>query len=130
MAEGLFEVGLGFSINDLANVIYGTADPSAGGGVVAPIGSIYMRDNSSTGELWSKTGAADTAWLEQQISGGASTEDGHIQVYTGKTGDGAENPTYSSNNVVSGNLEVAIGAIDAGIGAAATPETRTNSPDA
>lgn len=42
----------------------GTADPSAGGGVAAPIGSSYIRDNSGTGELWFKTGAADTAWTQ------------------------------------------------------------------
>lgn len=39
-----------------------TVDPSAGGGVVAPIGSVGLRDNAGTGEAWFKIGAADTAW--------------------------------------------------------------------
>lgn len=42
----------------------GTADPSAGAGVAANIGSQYTRDNAGTGELWFKTGAADTDWTQ------------------------------------------------------------------
>jgi hypothetical protein len=42
----------------------GTADPSAGGGVAAAIGTMYRRDNAGTGELWFKTGAADTDWTQ------------------------------------------------------------------
>lgn len=37
-------------------------DPSAGGGIVAPVGSVGVRDNAGAGELWVKTGAANTAW--------------------------------------------------------------------
>lgn len=37
----------------------GSADPTAGGGVAAPVGSIYLRTN---GTLWQKIGAGDTAW--------------------------------------------------------------------
>jgi hypothetical protein len=44
------------------NRLSGTADPSAGAGVPANPGSTYQRDNAGTGELWLKTGAADTAW--------------------------------------------------------------------
>jgi hypothetical protein len=40
----------------------GTADPSAGGGVAAPEGSIYLRFVATAGELYVKEGAADTAW--------------------------------------------------------------------
>jgi hypothetical protein len=42
----------------------GTADPSAGAGVTANILSTYRRDNTGTGELWFKTGAADTDWTQ------------------------------------------------------------------
>lgn len=37
----------------------GAADPTAGGGVAAPIGSLYLRTN---GTVWIKTGAAAIAW--------------------------------------------------------------------
>lgn len=38
------------------------ADPSAGGGTPAPIGSIAMYDSGSVGSVYIKTGALDTAW--------------------------------------------------------------------
>lgn len=44
--------------------VAGTVDPSAGGGVAAPVGSQYSRDNSGVGELWFKTGGAATAWTK------------------------------------------------------------------
>ena len=40
----------------------GTAVPTAGAGVPASEGSIYQRFVAGAGELWLKTGAADTAW--------------------------------------------------------------------
>jgi hypothetical protein len=43
-------------------VMAGTVDPSAGGGVAAPEGSIYLRFVATAGELYVKEGAADTAW--------------------------------------------------------------------
>ena len=42
----------------------GTADPSAGAGVSAPVSALYHRNNAGVGELWVKTGAADTAWTK------------------------------------------------------------------
>lgn len=50
-----------------------TSDPSAGAGVPAPISSVGLRDNSGAGELWLKTGAADTAWTLQ--AGGVAAHD-------------------------------------------------------
>jgi hypothetical protein len=44
------------------SVLVGTADPSSDAGLIANPGSLYQRDNAGTGELWLKTGAADTAW--------------------------------------------------------------------
>jgi len=43
------------------------ADPSAGGGTAAPIGSLAMYDSGVLGELYIKTGAADTAWTKVEI---------------------------------------------------------------
>jgi hypothetical protein len=45
-------------------LLAGTVDPSAGGGVVAPEGSIYCRYAAAAGEFWLKTGAAATAWTQ------------------------------------------------------------------
>lgn len=45
-------------------LVSGTADPSAGGGVAAPEGSLYMRYVAAAGEVWYKSGAADTAWTQ------------------------------------------------------------------
>lgn len=39
-----------------------SVDPSAGAGVAAPIGSVVTRDDSGTGEVYWKHGAADAAW--------------------------------------------------------------------
>jgi len=50
---------------DSVEVFVGDIDPSAGGGVAAPVGSVFHRDSGgagTTGELWLKTGAANTAW--------------------------------------------------------------------
>jgi hypothetical protein len=49
-------------------LLAGTADPSAGGGVAAAEGSLYMRYGAGTGQVWYKSGAAATAWT--QITGG------------------------------------------------------------
>lgn len=60
----------GFLVDGTA-YLQGTVDPSAGGGVAAPIGSLYSLDTGGVGSLWVKVGAADTAWT--QLGGGAST---------------------------------------------------------
>jgi len=43
-------------------IVTGSADPSAGAGVAADVGTLYARNDSGTGSLWVKTGAADTDW--------------------------------------------------------------------
>lgn len=63
---------------------------------------------------------AETSWVYDgtstwvQFGGNASAELGFLRSYVGKTGPGAELPTYSSTDVVdqSDNLEVAIGRLD------------------
>lgn len=53
----------GFKLFD--GKIYQTlsVDPTAGAGVVAAVGSIGVRSNAGSGEVWVKSGAADTAWV-------------------------------------------------------------------
>ena len=41
----------------------GAVDPSAGGGVAAPAGSLYLQFVSDTGVLWVKRLDADTGWV-------------------------------------------------------------------
>jgi hypothetical protein len=43
----------------------GSVDPSAGGGVAAPLGSIYFRTN---GTWWRKVAAANTGWVLDSTS--------------------------------------------------------------
>jgi len=45
-----------------AQIHSGTVDPSAGGGVAATIGSLYLHE--TTGVLYKKTAAGDTAWSD------------------------------------------------------------------
>ena len=49
-------------LGNTLDVITGTVDPTAGGGVAAAIGSLYMR--ATTGQLWEKGGAGNTAWVQ------------------------------------------------------------------
>ncbi len=65
--EKAFEVP-SIVINDLGGILSGTADPSSGG-LNAPIGSLYMRDNGGVGQHFKKVGAADTAWNLEQSTG-------------------------------------------------------------
>ena len=66
----------------------GSIDPSTGGGVVAPIGSLYLR--TGTGQMWQKTGAGNTAWSRlAQSYAWLSVRD------YGAVGDGATDDTAS-----------------------------------
>jgi len=50
-------------LSSLVVVLSGAVDPSAGAGVAAPQGSLYLRTNGGAGTtLYVKEGAADTAW--------------------------------------------------------------------
>lgn len=54
----------------------GTVDPSAGGGVTAPEGSIFLRFQAGTGEAWLKSSTGNTDWTQIiSGSGGATTLD-------------------------------------------------------
>ena len=73
--------------------------------------AVLIEAGSKTETQWVFDG---TNWV--QFGGAASqAELGFLRDYVGKTGPGAESPTYSSTNVItqSSNLETAIGALDA-----------------
>ena len=129
MPASLFRAETGFSIDDKVSILYGEADPSVGG-KEAPPGSLYLQNATGTGggDIWKKTGEADTAW--DLIGGDAEAELAHVRAFIGKAAAGNELPDYSSENVVADDddLEVAIGKLDAEIGAAVTPVSRTKSP--
>lgn len=67
------------------DLLAGAANPSAGAGVVAPIGSLYLRTD---GTLWIKTGATNTAWTS--LSGAI----GNPQRFT-YVASGAEGATFN-----------------------------------
>jgi hypothetical protein len=50
------------SVGNDPEVLAGTAAPT--GGVAAKEGSIYLRYGSGAGQIWYKTGTADTAWTQ------------------------------------------------------------------
>jgi len=47
----------------IVDLMAGTVDPSAGGGVAAQVGSIFARQSGPTGSLFLKQSAANTAWV-------------------------------------------------------------------
>lgn len=59
---GKFLTTYGFKLNDDKQYRTLSVDPSAGGGVSAPIGSVGARNNGGSGEFWVKVGGADTSW--------------------------------------------------------------------
>lgn len=56
----------------VAKILSGTVNPSSGGGVAAPQGSIYL---STTAGLFEKTGAGNTAWTKVQLKPVSLTAD-------------------------------------------------------
>lgn len=113
MAVDLFNIEYGLSIDSSISILYGTASPTSGGGVTAPIGSVYCETDS--GVLWHKTGSGATSWAYLMDSSGVSTEDTNQNSFVGKSTSGAIMPTYSSNLVVTTgqSLSAAISNLDA-----------------
>jgi predicted flavoprotein YhiN len=70
------------------NLLLVASDPSAGGGTPSPLYTIA--EDTSTGFLWAKTGAADTAWTVV-ASGGSSTP---------------VVASYSANNTIASNVDI------------------------
>lgn len=77
------------TLNSTVDFIQGTADPTAGAGVAAARGSLYLR-TGATNNHYVKTGAADTAWSQVLTGSGAFTADRAMQT------DGSGNLQSSS----------------------------------
>lgn len=45
-------------------ILGGASDPSAGAGIYGELGSLYLRNTGTAGEMWVKTGSADTGWTK------------------------------------------------------------------
>jgi hypothetical protein len=77
-----------------ASLLVGATNPSALGGVPADVGSLYQRDNAGAGQLFLKTGAADTAWSELASSTSITMDDAYNNFNLGDPAiveiDGAE----------------------------------------
>ncbi len=127
MAVGLFRIGKGLSIDNVINVIYGTADPTSSG-VAAPVGSLYCKSDS--GNIYHKTGSGNTDWKLLLDSSGSSTEDVYQNNFAGKSGTGNIMPNYTEANHILDNdsLFTAIDKIDMYFGANPTANTRTKNP--
>lgn len=127
MAKTPFKSKDGFSIDGKTDIIRGSVDPRTAG-VVAPLTSLYFREDAAIVELYQKTGAASTAWVK--VGAGASDEDGFQNAFTGKPGMGSASTAFSSKTVVADGdtLLVACGKLDAAIGAPVAPIPRANHP--
>lgn len=83
---------LGFSMYDGKAIRTLSLDPSALSGVTAQVGSLGIRNNAGSGEIWLKTGAAATAWQNVTAGGGAGTPTGPAG---GVLGGNYPNPTLA-----------------------------------
>lgn len=82
-----------------AEVISTTLDPSAGAGLAAPIGTIAL--NETTGAMYQKTGAGDTAWVVASSTGALPTAGGTM---TGNITFGTGFGDVTSGGLVAGKL--------------------------
>lgn len=90
--------------------------------IAVPGDTVYCEEGFSRGSVWV---FSDGTWVKQGASN--VTELGHIQNYIGKSGNGAESPTFNSTNIVTqgANLEVATGELDAEAGSNLTYTGKT-----
>lgn len=131
MGAKSFRTKIGFSIDGKFEIIRGTTDPTQNGGVVAPVSSLYARENTGSGTWYIKSGTADTAWEQIPIGVGATEEDGYQNNFIGKS-IGSVLPDYATENIVTDDdtLLVALGKIDTHMGAKITSgqASRTKEP--
>jgi len=128
MAKDYFRISKGLSIDSITGILYGSVDPSAGGGVAAPISSMYCQ--TVDGSIWHKTGSGNTNWVKFLDSAGASVEDTYQNAFAGKTSTGSILPIYTEQNHVTTNdsLMTAVDKLDMYLGAGPTVNVRTNNP--
>lgn len=127
---------------DSVEVFVGSSDPSAGLGILAPVGSLFHRDVGSggtVGELWLKSGPLDTDWTRVTLDGGvtlqAAYENGNTIVTDALNGSfdvsGSESISLNSNG---GPIGIGTDAdeedISIGTGAAERSITIGNNTDA
>lgn len=113
-----FLTSQGYSLNDGKYYVSLTSDPTSGGGFIAPIGSVGVRNNAGVGEMWIKTGAGNTAWSKTQVgttdwsltgnagTGGTATlGTTDVQPWTTQAG-GVFVDTYSTDGSVASILNI------------------------
>jgi len=116
--SGLVETQAVLSLSSTADDVslhVGEVDPSAGAGVNAPEGSLFLRGTGAAGQCWVKTGAADTAWgqlstaaaetLAQTLAAGNASGGNDLQLDTGDELVGQTNVVLRSTGAAS-NIEM------------------------
>lgn len=92
------------SLNGIAKVLTTSSAPTGGAGLAAPIGSIALE--TTTGELYSKTGAGNTAWTKK-LAGAvnlASEVTGTLPIANGGTGSATQNfVDLTTDQTIGGN---------------------------
>lgn len=79
-----FEIDKPLSFDGETGIFWGTTDPSVSG-EVAPIGSLYIRNNSSSPEIWQKVGVSNNNWALNESY--APPSDNMFIVSSPNTGD-------------------------------------------
>jgi len=77
-----FRILQGLQIDEGSLVVTGTINPSVTG-YVADEGSLFLRNNPGAGELWLKTGAANTAWSAPAFGGPFQPLDSDLTALSG-----------------------------------------------
>lgn len=80
-------------------VLAGTADPTTGGGVSAPEGSIYLLNATGAGKNYWKSGAADTAWTEVPAVGSGLVSGVESNLWTPPSSPSSEDDEFTSDTI-------------------------------
>lgn len=117
MSQRLFTAELGYSIDDLAEIVSSNGAPTAD----RPLGSLALDYTNGKVYIKSATGSGADKWAETSTGGdvtGLATEDGYIRSFIGKNAAGSETPDYGAAVEYVGqnvSLEAAVTALDAGL---------------
>ena len=103
-AATTFPNGIALGDDDNVGIFQGSADPTGGAGEVAPIGSLYLRDN---GELYQKTSAPATGW--SLFSGGGGGSNDNVAITSNDT-----TPDYLLNKITSNRTALTFAEINDG----------------
>jgi hypothetical protein len=83
-------------------VLAGTADPSSGGGVAAPEGSIYLLNSTGAGKNYFKAGAANTAWTEVPSLGTGPLSGVESNLWAPPSSPSSEDDEFTSDTLSTG----------------------------